>query len=70
MIFRATETPAMRCRAELAKPKYTIEKLVKIDCQKVADHFGVPLDLAKWEREVAITNLGGEPWVLLKVERR
>lgn len=62
-----TDTPLMRCRTELAKPKYTIDRLVSLDCQKVADHFGVSLDLAKFEREEAIRKLGGKPWELLKV---
>ena len=61
-----TDTPAQRCRAELEKPKYTIERLVALDVQKVADHYGIPLDWAKFERERAITERGGKPWELLK----
>lgn len=65
-----TDTPLMRCRAELAKPRFTIEKLVALDLQKVADHFDIPLDWAKFERERAITERGGKPWELLKVAGR
>lgn len=59
-------TPLMRCRRELAKPERTIESLVALDVQKVADHYGIPLDWAKRERERAISDRGGKPWELLK----
>lgn len=58
-------TPLMRCRRELAKPERTIESLVQLDLQKVADHYDIPLDWVKFERERAITERGGKPWQLL-----
>lgn len=64
------DTPLMRCRAELAKPERTIENLVALDVQVVADHYGIPLDWVKFERERAITERGGKPWELLSTAQR
>lgn len=64
------DTPLMRCRTELAKPERTIESLVALDVQVVADHYGITLDEAKFERERAITERGGKPWELLSTAQR
>ena len=59
-------TPLMRCRDELKKTKYTLERLVALDVHKVAEHYGMPVDHARFEQERAITERGGKPWELLK----
>lgn len=64
------DTPLMRCRAELARPRRTIGGLVALDPEILIKHYpGLTLDEAKFERERAITERGGKPWELLKVER-
>ena len=63
-----SDSPLMQLRGQLAKPAYTVEKLLAMDMQKAADHYGIPLDWVKFERERALTERGAKPWELLKPE--
>jgi len=60
------DTPLMRCRAAMAKPDVTVERLLAMDVETVAGKYGITLDCVKFERERALTERGEKPWEILK----
>ena len=60
------DTPLKRCQRDMARPDVTIERLVAMDVENAAATYGIPVDWVKYERERAITERGGKPWLLLK----
>lgn len=60
------DSPIRRCRADMAKPEVTVERLLAMDVETVAEKYGISTDCVKFERERALTERGEKPWELLR----